>query len=153
MGYVEELRTLVGHRPLIMPGAAVLALDGRGCILLQRRTDNGLWGVPGGMMEPGESVEDTARRELLEETGLTVDRLVFYGIFSGPGYFHRYPNGDEVHNVAAVFWAAIGDAEPHGDGREVSETQFFPMAALPGDLSPPSDTYVRRFAAERTAPG
>ena len=151
MGYVEELRALVGHRPLIMPGAAVLALDGRGRILLQRRTDNRLWGVPGGMMEPGESIGDTARREMREETGLTVDRLELYGIFSGPGYFYRYPNGDEVYNVTAVFVAEIGDAVPRGDGEEVSETRFFPLDALPDDLSPPSDTYVRRFAAERGA--
>ena len=55
MGYIEELRALVGSRPLILPGASVLVVDARGHILLQRRADSGLWGIPGGMMEPGES--------------------------------------------------------------------------------------------------
>ncbi len=75
MGHVEELRHMVGHRPLVMPGAAVLALDGGGRLLLQRRTDSGLWCLPGGMMEPGGSIEETARRELREETGLEAERL------------------------------------------------------------------------------
>lgn len=142
---------MVGHRPLIMPGAALLALDRSGRLLLQRRTDNGLWGVPGGMMEPGEAVEETARREMREETGLWVERLVLYGVFSGPGYFYRYPNGDEVFNVTAVFVAADPVAAPREGCAEVAEARFFPLEALPADLSPPSDRYVRRFATERVS--
>ena len=67
MGYIEELRALIGHRPIIMVGATVLITDFKGRLLLIRRHDNGCWGVPGGSMEPGESLEQTARRETREE--------------------------------------------------------------------------------------
>jgi 8-oxo-dGTP pyrophosphatase MutT (NUDIX family) len=86
MDYVRELRTLVGHRPLLLPIAAVLIFDEAGQVLLQRRADNGRWGVPGGAMEPGESFEDAARREAREETGLIVARLILVDVFSGPDF-------------------------------------------------------------------
>ena len=68
MGYIMDLRALVGHRPLFMPGAGVFFIDGHNRALLQRRADNGLWAGTGGSMEPGETFEDTVRREAVEET-------------------------------------------------------------------------------------
>ena len=70
--YVSELRRLVGSRPLLLVAAGVVVRASYGAILLQRRTDDGLWGLPGGALEPGDSLEEAARRELLEETGLVV---------------------------------------------------------------------------------
>lgn len=79
--------------------------DKTGKILLQQRADNGFWGLPGGQVELGESVEQSAIREVYEETGLEVrvERLI--GIYSGPeSYpFMRYPNGTIVHYVSHVF--------------------------------------------------
>ena len=134
-GYVQELRRLVGPRPLILVGAAVILQDRAGGILLQRRTDDGLWGLPGGIMEPGEGLEDTARRELKEEVGLEVGGLLLWRVFSGEEMYHRYPNGDEVHFVNAVF---VGDAPPQAprpDLVESREARFFPLADLPDELS------------------
>lgn len=51
-GYIKELRKLIGAHPIIMAGACVILMDGNGRLLLQQRTDNGLWGLPGGSMEP-----------------------------------------------------------------------------------------------------
>ena len=64
MGYIMDLRAVVGHRPLIMTCAGVLVLNEYNQLLLQKRADNGLWGYPGGSMELGESFEECAAREL-----------------------------------------------------------------------------------------
>ena len=97
MGYIMDLRALVGHRPLIQVGSCVILEDPQGRILLQQRTDDRLWSFSAaGSMEPGETAEEAIRRELLEETGLTARALELYGVFTGPQEHHVYPNGDEV---------------------------------------------------------
>lgn len=83
MSYVHSLRALVGHRPLIIAGAAVLIFDKHNRLLLQHRKDNQQWGLIGGSMEIGESLEDTARREVYEETGLELLELEWFELFSG----------------------------------------------------------------------
>ncbi|WP_347342956.1 NUDIX domain-containing protein [Lysinibacillus pakistanensis] len=65
------LRQYVGHQPIILPGSAVIILNNANEVLLQKRYEGG-WGLPGGLMELGESLEDTAKREVFEETGLTM---------------------------------------------------------------------------------
>lgn len=130
MGYIAELRKLVGSLPLIMAGACVIVEQG-GAILLQKRTDNGFWGLPGGALEPGESMEQVARRELLEETGLAAGKLELLEIFSGEGLYYRYPNGDEVHNVIAAYCCRDVQGQAFADGEEGSELRFFPAEALP----------------------
>ena len=68
MGYVEELRKIVGHRPLILVGAVVLVINENRYVLLQQRTEPyGKWGLPGGLMELSESPEETAFREVYEK--------------------------------------------------------------------------------------
>ena len=83
MGYILELRKLVGSRPLIQVGAKVIVLDPLGRVLLIRRGDKGMWAFPSGSMELGETLEDTARRELLEETDLGAGQLIFLALESG----------------------------------------------------------------------
>ena len=101
--YMRELRDVVGTRPLILPGATVLLFNSQNEVLLEKRKDDGKWGLPGGMMEPGETFEQVALREIHEETGLNIHSLRLYHVFSGHEYYHRYPNGDEVFNCLAAF--------------------------------------------------
>ncbi|MBR0228178.1 MAG: NUDIX domain-containing protein [Clostridia bacterium] len=84
MGYIMELRKVVGHRTLIMPCAAVILEDGQGKILLQKRVDDGNWSYHGGAIETDESAEDAARREVREELNLELDELRLLGVYSGP---------------------------------------------------------------------
>ena len=85
LGYIEELRKVVGTRPLILVGSAIIILNDNQEVLLQYRSDTYDWGVPGGAMELEETTEETARRELFEETGLNAKIMQFLGVFSGKG--------------------------------------------------------------------
>ena len=136
MGYVEQIRKKIGHDRLLLVGAGVFVYrDGN--VLLQKRRDNGLWSFHGGAVELGESVEDAAKRELYEETGLTANRLVFLGVFSGEGMDHTYPNGDKVSIVGIDYLCDDFTGEPLQETDETTELRWFPIDALPGDISPP----------------
>ncbi|WP_172372709.1 NUDIX hydrolase [Sporosarcina jiandibaonis] len=144
MGYVKELRKLVGNRPLILPGAVVIILNEKNEILLQHRSDGG-WGLPGGIMELGESMEETARREVQEETGLVVGELELMGIFSGEDYFLKVANGDELYSVTAVYATRDIKGELVIDGIESLDLQYFPLRELPKDLASGSRSYIEPY--------
>lgn len=132
MGYIEEIRALVGHRPLILVGSTVIVTNETGQILLQqRRHPHGVWGLPGGLMELGESVEETARREVLEETGLHVGSLNLIGVFSGAQYFVKAGNGDEFYVVTTAFHTADFNGTIQVDSDESIGISFFDIASLP----------------------
>jgi len=135
MGYIQELRALVGHRPIIMIGSGVLLLRDNQ-VLLQRRKDNGLWSIPGGSLEPGESLEEAAIRETYEETGLVLDKLTLFGVYSGKEHFYIYPNGDQIYDVAVTYMSRDFHGEIKVDSTEVLELAFFSIKELPADLNP-----------------
>lgn len=145
MGYVEELRGQIRSRPVILVGAAVLILDPQGRLLLVHRADDRTWGPPGGMMEPGETLEETARRETREETGLEVGEMTLFGVFSGPELYYRYPNGDEVYNVSAVYVTVEVSGDALVNPAEHTEMRYFDLAHLPEPLSPPIRPILARF--------
>ena len=134
--YIMDLRKQVGHRPLLQAGASVLLEDAEGRLLLQRRADNHLWGYHGGSVELDEPVEEAARRELREETGLSAGALAFFGVFSGPEMHYVYPNGDEVSNIDHVYLCTDWTGEPRPQPGEVEELRFFAWDELPEDIAP-----------------
>ena len=91
---------------IIVTGGAIIR-DNEGRILLQKRSDYGNWGLPGGGMDAGESIEDTMIREVLEETGLEVRQYELYSVYSGPRMKYRYPDGNEVVFVMFIFNAKV----------------------------------------------
>jgi 8-oxo-dGTP pyrophosphatase MutT (NUDIX family) len=135
VGYVAELRALVGHRPLLVVAAGVLVFDAGGRVLLHRHRDSGRWGIPGGALEPGETLEAAARRELREETGLEAGTLTLTDVFSGPEYFVEYPNGDQAYAVGAIYTTHDARGELAPDGEEALEAAYFPLDSLPDDLN------------------
>ena len=66
MEYIQSLRQYIGHAPVLMVGAAILIVDDKNRLLLMKRSDSGCWGPPGEATEPGEIVEEAARRNLPE---------------------------------------------------------------------------------------
>ncbi|MDQ3397029.1 MAG: NUDIX hydrolase [Deinococcota bacterium] len=145
MDYIKEIRQLVGSRPIIFPGAALLILDAQDRLLLQRRRDSGSWGLISGFMDPGETLEDTARREALEETGLIIGALSLLNVFSGPSLFWKFPNGHEVYNVTAAYITRDFEGTLRADGIEGIEVRFFELDALPEDISPPIKPVLEYF--------
>ena len=151
MPYVQDLRAIVGQRPLILVAAGVLICNHAGDVLLQRRSDDQLWGIPGGSMELGESTEDTARREVLEETGLMLGALQLFAVFSGAAMYHVYPNGDPVAIVSVVYRTAMPQGEVSICDTESLELRYFSRETLPTlPLSPPDQPIIQRFL--QTAP-
>lgn len=128
MGYVEELRKLVGHRRVILCGSSVVIRNQKGELLLQqRRHPAGRWAFPGGLMELAESTEETARREVYEETALELGKLRLIGVYSGAEALCAAPNGDEwyVVNCAYACDDFSGEARVN-DGESVSLGWFRP---------------------------
>ena len=150
--YILDLRKQVGHRPLLQCGASVILENDRGEILLERRSDDGTWCYPGGSVELFESTEDAARRELLEETGLTAGALALFGVFSGEACRHVYPNGDEVSNVDIVYLCRAWTGVPTAQAGEVAELRFFPVDALPKPLLGPQREPLAAYVKHRTRP-
>src|SRR5574338_632437 len=150
MPYIEDLRKIVGHRPLLLVGAGVLISDRRGRLLLGLRTDNLCWGIPGGSMELGETLEESARRETSEETGLLVNSLSLFGVYSGPEFFYTYPNGDQAHNVSVVYQCLDFSGQPRTSG-EHSAWDFFDPAHLPGPLSQPIRAILQDWRSRQPA--
>ncbi|MHA7966767.1 NUDIX hydrolase [Paenibacillus sp. CAU 1782] len=146
--YMKEMRRLVGSRPILMCGASVILYNSEGEVLMLHRTDNDSWCFPGGALELGEKVEEAAAREAFEETGLTVDKLTLFGVFSGKNMYYKYPNGDEVYNVDIVFSSKsyTGDIRVNVEGQEV---RFFPIDVLPEKISPPVLPVIQELMKRR----
>ena len=141
MNYVKDLRKLVGTRPLILPGAVVIILNDQQEVLLQHRTDGG-WGLPGGLMELGESLEETARREVKEETSLEIGELTLVNIFSGKDYHFKVSNGDELYSVTAVYITKDVRGKMDIDETESVAVQFFKLNELPDGLTDEYKSYI-----------
>ena len=144
--YIKGLRKLVGHIPLLQLGASVIVEDPEGRILLQKRRDNGCWCTQGGSVELDEVVEDAARRELFEETGLIAGKMELFGVFSGKEMHYVYPNGDEVSNVDIVFLCKDFSGKLKVQESELSELRFFKASELPENISPPIIPVLEKWA-------
>ena len=107
-------------------GTSALIVDAEKRVLLTRRTDNGQWCLPGGAMEPGESVQEACAREVWEETGLHVEVLRLLGVYSDPNRVIVYPDGNKVHIVALSFETKITGGEL-GLSNETTEFGYFTL--------------------------
>ena len=120
----------IGKKGRIRLGCSAVIFDElREKVLLTKRTDNGLWCLPSGGVEPGESVEETVIREAREETGLTIRVLRLVGVYSDPDSLVVYNDDTAVQIVALNFEAEITAGEP-GLSDETSDWGYFSLGEI-----------------------
>ncbi len=125
----------VSRRPdRLLVSASAVIFDDAGRVLLLLRADNQHWGIPGGRAEIGESIAQTAVREVFEETGLRVSVKRLIGVYSDPARYNiaSYPNGDIVQFVNVCFECIVeaGTLSGSDEGREL---RFFDPQQLPAN--------------------
>ncbi|TPK32433.1 NUDIX domain-containing protein [Mesorhizobium sp. B2-5-4] len=130
--YLGQLRALIGDRLVLMPGARIVIERADGSILLQKRTDFGLWGLLGGNAEEGEGLEAVVVREVLEETGLVVRDIEPFGFGCNPRYETvQFPNGDRAQFFALIFYTRVFEGEAAVADDESSAVEWFALDSLP----------------------
>lgn len=129
--YIMNLRKYIGHDGLIGVGATTLVFNDKKELLLNLRTDTGTWGIPGGSMELYETIEETAIRELKEETGICADELELVTVLSGKEFYFEYPNGDKLCTVIILFKVLNYTGTLKVSDNESKALKFFPLTNLP----------------------
>ena len=123
--YLKQLRDAVGTALIMVPGVAVLPFDAEGRVLLAFDPSVDAWSALGGAIEPDETPEDAARREVMEEANISVRLDGLITVLGGPELHTRYANGDEAGHVTAAYRATIVEGVPKADGDEVTAIQWF----------------------------
>jgi ADP-ribose pyrophosphatase YjhB (NUDIX family) len=113
----------------IIPAASAIVTNSEGKILLHRRSDNSLWGLPGGAMEIGESIAETVAREVKEETGLDVTIEHLIGIYSDPRHIIAFSDG-EVRQQFSICFACKAVGGELRVSEESFEVAFFTVQQI-----------------------
>jgi ADP-ribose pyrophosphatase YjhB (NUDIX family) len=106
----------------IVPSANAVVVNPAGELLLIHRTDNDNWSLPGGAMEPGESMTVCAVRETFEETGVHIEVVGLVGIYTDPRHIILYTSNNEARQEFSIVYTARplgGEPTPSDESREV----------------------------------
>jgi ADP-ribose pyrophosphatase YjhB (NUDIX family) len=115
----------------LVPGASAIVTDNQGRILLQRRSDNARWALPGGVMDIGESIGQAIVREVREETGLEVEPEDIVGVYSDPGHVFAYDDGEVRQQFSVCFVCRMVGGELQVS-KESSDVAFFSPEEIEG---------------------
>ncbi|MEU9860051.1 NUDIX domain-containing protein [Streptomyces sp. NPDC047971] len=128
--FIREIRASAGHQLLFLPGVSAVVFDDRGRVLLGRRTDNGMWSIVGGIVEPGEQPAACAVREVFEETAVRceAERVVLVQTLRKPIV---YPNGDRCQFMDVTFRCRAVGGEARVNDDESTDVGWFEVDDLP----------------------
>lgn len=121
----------------LVPSATAMVRDEAGGLLLVHKSDNGLWALPGGGMDVGESIADAVVREVREETGLVVEVVDVVGLYTNPHHVMAYDDGEVRQQCSVCFSARLVGGEL-ATSEETTEVRFVPVAELDGLAIHPS---------------
>jgi len=136
MGYCENLREMIGNSPLLIVRPSVAIINNYGEILLSRYSGT-TWGIPGGILQLNESVEECIKRNVLGNIGVKIKALKLFGVYSGKELINRVEeSGDEYHTVAIGYLCTEYEVVTAPDGNNGIEAKFFRLNQLPEEIDP-----------------
>lgn len=137
----------------IKAGVAGIIFDKKQRVLLIKRLDNGLWGIPSGHVEPGETVEEAIIREICEETGLEVKVNKLIGIYSEPSsQVFSYPNGKISQFITSCFECEVVGGALIKTSNETLDANYFDCDDLPSNLLPMHPMWLQDALAKEVKP-
>jgi ADP-ribose pyrophosphatase YjhB (NUDIX family) len=136
MDYFSKIRQLAGTEKIILSGAAGAVVKDGKILLVRRHNLSRTWGIPGGVQELGETILETAHRELLEEVGLNLQPTELIGLYSGSQWDIELPDGGSIQQLIFFFLMKGKIDEITIQESEVAEWGFFAPDELPENMMP-----------------
>lgn len=153
MGRIDYYNDPAAPRPnSVVPSTTSVVLDDHGRIALVHRKDNGLWALPGGGMELGESIEDCAVREVKEETGLDVEITGLVGVYTNPHHVMKYDDGEVRQQFSLCYKTKLlgGELAFDSESTDIAWVERDAIAALP--MHPSMKLRIDHFLEGRSEP-
>src|SRR5579875_788765 len=136
----------------LVPSASAIVLNEEGKILLQKRSDTGVWALPGGAMEIGETIGEAAIRETKEETGLDIELENIVGVYTNPCHVVAFSNGEVRQQFSLCFSGRIVGGEIRVS-KESTEVGFFSPAEIESlEMHPSIRLRIQHFLEHRDKP-
>jgi ADP-ribose pyrophosphatase YjhB (NUDIX family) len=136
----------------VVPAASAIVVDSAGKILLHRRSDNDLWALPGGAMEIGETLGETAVRETREETGLEVEPEYIVGIYTNPNHVVAFSDGEVRQQFSLCFACRIVGGELRVSDESYEVGFFAPEEIERLDMHPSIRLRIQHYLEHRDCP-
>lgn len=136
----------------VVPSASAIVTDEQGRILLIKRRDNTLWALPGGGHDIGETIADTAVREVKEETGLDVEVTGLVGVYTNPQHVVAFSDGEVRQQFSLSFTTKVlgGTLAIDDESTEIAWTHPDDMTGL--DMHPSMLLRIDHYLQHRDAP-
>ncbi|MBI9009430.1 MAG: NUDIX domain-containing protein [Tenericutes bacterium] len=145
--YIQYIREMVGDKMIMLNATAVVIVNEANQVLLQKRSDNLMWGLPGGLLEMDESITEGAIREVKEETNLDIEIEKFIGVFINPMMVWRISDKAKVFAYGFLGRVVSGDLRINDD--ESLEFRYFDEDKLPKIHSADNYDIIKAYYANR----